>query len=146
MSLISISSEKNCLIVKILSYLMLICYNNEMCFVQQVRHIHEIILPQFQRDFISLLPKELALYVLSFLPPKDLLRAAQTCKYWNILAADNLLWREKCREAGIEDHVVFMDRRRKKGTSVSHVSPFKVGMSIFCENERQLKYGCKVTD
>lgn len=97
----------------------------DVCDLNQVRHIHEIILPQFQRDFISLLPKELALYVLSFLPPKDLLRAAQTCKYWNILAADNLLWREKCREAGIEDHVVFMDRRRKKGTSVSHVSPFK---------------------
>ena len=94
------------------------------CF--QVRHIHQVILPQFQRDFISLLPKELALYVLSYLPPKDLLRAAQTCKYWNILAADNLLWREKCREAGIEDHLQVMDKRRKKGTSAAHQSPYKV--------------------
>ncbi|CAL4113530.1 unnamed protein product [Meganyctiphanes norvegica] len=98
----------------------------DVCDLNQVRHIHQIILPQFQRDFISLLPKELALYVLSFLPPKDLLRAAQTCKYWNILAADNLLWREKCREAGIDDHMVVMDRRRKKGTCISHMSPFKV--------------------
>ncbi|XP_050714012.1 F-box/WD repeat-containing protein 7-like [Eriocheir sinensis] len=97
----------------------------DVCDLNEVRHLHQIILPQFQRDFISLLPKELALYVLSFLPPKDLLRAAQTCKYWNILAADNLLWREKCREAGIEDHMVVMDRRRKKGTSMSHVSPYK---------------------
>ncbi|XP_068207875.1 F-box/WD repeat-containing protein 7-like [Palaemon carinicauda] len=97
----------------------------DVCDLNQVRHIHQIILPQFQRDFISLLPKELALYVLGFLPPKDLLRAAQTCKYWNILAADNLLWREKCREAGIDDHMIIMDRRRRKGTSVSHVSPFK---------------------
>lgn len=98
----------------------------DVCDLNQVRHIHQIILPQFQRDFISLLPKELALYVLSFLPPKDLLRAAQTCKYWNILAADNLLWREKCREAGIDDHMVVMDRRRKKGSCISHMSPFKV--------------------
>ncbi|XP_076039570.1 F-box/WD repeat-containing protein 7-like isoform X2 [Oratosquilla oratoria] len=97
----------------------------DICDQSQVRHIHQIILPQFQRDFISLLPKELALYVLSFLPPKDLLRAAQTCKYWNILAADNLLWREKCREAGIDDHLIVMDRRRKKGTSISHMSPYK---------------------
>ncbi|XP_045124022.1 F-box/WD repeat-containing protein 7-like [Portunus trituberculatus] len=97
----------------------------DVCDLNEVRHLHQIILPQFQRDFISLLPKELALYVLSFLPPKDLLRAAQTCKYWNILAADNLLWREKCREAGIEDHMVVMDRRRRKGTSMSHVSPYK---------------------
>ncbi len=44
---------------------------------------------------------QLALYVLSFLEPKDLLRAAQTCRYWRILAEDNLLWREKCREEGI---------------------------------------------
>ncbi|KAK3862746.1 hypothetical protein Pcinc_031420 [Petrolisthes cinctipes] len=97
----------------------------DVCDLNEVRHLHQIILPQFQRDFISLLPKELALYVLSFLPPKDLLRAAQTCKYWNILAADNLLWREKCHEAGIENHLVVMDRRRRKGTSVSHMSPYK---------------------
>ncbi|XP_071528819.1 F-box/WD repeat-containing protein 7-like isoform X1 [Panulirus ornatus] len=97
----------------------------DVCDLNEVRHLHQIILPQFQRDFISLLPKELALYVLSFLPPKDLLKAAQTCKYWNILAADNLLWREKCREAGIDDHMIVMDRRRRKGTSVSHMSPFK---------------------
>lgn len=102
------------------------CLQSYCYFTYQVRHLHQIILPQFQRDFISLLPKELALYVLSFLPPKDLLRAAQTCKYWNILAADNLLWREKCHEAGIENHLVVMDRRRRKGTSVSHMSPYKV--------------------
>lgn len=72
------------------------------CDASQVRHVMSVIEPQFQRDFISLLPKELALYVLSFLEPKDLLRAAQTCRYWRILAEDNLLWREKCREQGIE--------------------------------------------
>ena len=44
--------------------------------------------------------QQLALYVLSFLEPKDLLQAAQTCRYWRILAEDNLLWREKCREEG----------------------------------------------
>lgn len=38
--------------------------------------------------------------MLSFLEPKDLLQAAQTCRYWRILAEDNLLWREKCKEDG----------------------------------------------
>ena len=110
------------------------------CEPQQVRHMMAVIEPQFQRDFISLLPKEvrglfnflafkrtslantapslivtvvcvkffffqLALYVLSFLKPKDLLNAAQTCRYWRILAEDNLLWREKCREAGLGESV-----------------------------------------
>ncbi|KAK2712319.1 hypothetical protein QYM36_011117 [Artemia franciscana] len=86
------------------------------CEATQVRHLMSVIEPQFQRDFISLLPKELALYVLSFLEPRDLSRAAQTCRYWRILAEDNLLWREKCKEIGIEDLYEMQSRRRKLRT------------------------------
>lgn len=72
------------------------------CTASQVRHVMRVIEPQFQRDFISLLPRELALHVLGFLEPRDLLRAAQTCHAWRVLAEDNILWRAKCREQGIE--------------------------------------------
>ena len=82
-----------------------------------------VIEPQFQRDFISLLPKELALYVLSFLEPRDLLRAAQTCRYWRILAEDNLLWREKCKETGLNDCREL--RRRSKLSAGFSYSPWK---------------------
>ncbi|XP_061619793.1 F-box/WD repeat-containing protein 7-like isoform X1 [Phyllopteryx taeniolatus] len=75
----------------------------DRCQTGQVRHVMQVIEPHFQRDFISLLPKELALYVLNFLAPRDLLQAAQTCRYWRILAEDNLLWREKCREEGVSE-------------------------------------------
>lgn len=75
----------------------------ERCEPTQVRHMMQVIEPQFQRDFISLLPKELALSVLAFLEPRDLLRAAQTCRNWRFLADDNLLWKEKCIAAGIDD-------------------------------------------
>lgn len=71
------------------------------CDPSQVRHMMKVIEPQFQRDFISLLPRELALFVLSYLEPKDLLRAAQTCRSWRFLCDDNLLWKEKCRKAQI---------------------------------------------
>lgn len=91
----------------------------EGCEPGQVRHMMNVIEPQFQRDFISLLPKELALYVLTFLEPRDLLRAAQTCHYWRILAEDNLLWREKCREAGLEDVQEVLGRRVATSTSSS---------------------------
>ncbi|KAH7968834.1 hypothetical protein HPB52_011713 [Rhipicephalus sanguineus] len=97
----------------------------EGCEPGQVRHMMNVIEPQFQRDFISLLPKELALYVLSFLEPRDLLRAAQTCHYWRILAEDNLLWREKCREAGLDD-VQEVLGRRLSSCSVSPPSPSSV--------------------
>ncbi|XP_077445827.1 F-box/WD repeat-containing protein 7-like [Stigmatopora argus] len=84
----------------------------DRCETGQVKHVMQLIEPQFQRDFISLLPKELALYVLNFLAPRDLLRAAQTCRYWRILAEDNLLWREKCREEGVPQ---FSSPRQRPG-------------------------------
>ncbi|KAM6226049.1 LOW QUALITY PROTEIN: uncharacterized protein LJ264_015962 [Porphyrio hochstetteri] len=83
----------------------------DRCEPSQIKYMMQVIEPQFQRDFISLLPKELALYVLSFLEPRDLLRAAQTCRYWRVLAEDNLLWREKCREEGIEESLSLRKRR-----------------------------------
>ncbi|XP_072022500.1 F-box/WD repeat-containing protein 7-like [Amphiura filiformis] len=95
----------------------------DRCEPTQVRHVMSVIEPQFQRDFISLLPRELALYVLSFLEPRDLLRAAQTCHYWRILCEDNLLWKEKCREAGI-DEVNGKQTRRRSHSGVPR-SPWK---------------------
>ncbi|XP_071609754.1 ribosomal RNA-processing protein 8 isoform X1 [Heliangelus exortis] len=83
----------------------------DRCEPSQIKYMMQVIEPQFQRDFISLLPKELALYVLSFLEPRDLLRAAQTCRYWRVLAEDNLLWREKCREEGIQEPLSLRKRR-----------------------------------
>ncbi|XP_051866074.1 F-box/WD repeat-containing protein 7 isoform X3 [Pristis pectinata] len=95
----------------------------DSCEPTQVKHMMQVIEPQFQRDFISLLPKELALYVLSFLDPKDLLQAAQTCRYWRILAEDNLLWREKCKEEGINEPV-YIKRRKVIKPGFAH-SPWK---------------------
>ncbi|XP_043478305.1 F-box/WD repeat-containing protein 7 [Leptopilina heterotoma] len=87
----------------------------ERCEPTQVRHMMQVIEPQFQRDFISLLPRELALSVLAFLEPRDLLRAAQTCRSWRFLADDNLLWKDKCRAAGIDDLKESPSSKRKNG-------------------------------
>ncbi|ELU03411.1 hypothetical protein CAPTEDRAFT_96061, partial [Capitella teleta] len=95
----------------------------ESCDATQIRHVMRVIEPQFQRDFISLLPRELALYVLSFLEPRDLLHAAQTCQYWRILAEDNLLWREKCREESIDEALVFGPKGKRKVSATK--SPWK---------------------
>ncbi|XP_063277349.1 F-box/WD repeat-containing protein 7 isoform X1 [Prinia subflava] len=95
----------------------------DSCEPTQVKHMMQVIEPQFQRDFISLLPKELALYVLSYLEPRDLLQAAQTCRYWRILAEDNLLWREKCKEEGI-DEPLHIKRRKVIKPGFIH-SPWK---------------------
>lgn len=96
------------------------------CEPTQVRHMMKVIEPQFQRDFISLLPKELALQVLSFLDPKDLLRAAQTCRSWRFLADDNLLWKDKCKKTGIiTESSVDKPKRGRTGIMPPVSSPWK---------------------
>ncbi|XP_014227031.1 F-box/WD repeat-containing protein 7 isoform X2 [Trichogramma pretiosum] len=94
----------------------------ECCEPTQVRHMMQVIEPQFQRDFISLLPRELALCVLSFLEPKDLLRAAQTCRSWQFLADDNLLWKAKCRREGITE-LKEQPKRKVKYSSPANSNP-----------------------
>lgn len=70
---------------------------------------------------------QLALYVLSFLEPRDLLRAAQTCRNWRFLSEDNLLWRVKCREASVEMDSQISKRLRHRPPTSSHPpSPWKV--------------------
>jgi F-box/WD-40 domain protein 7 len=68
--------------------------------------------------------EQLALYVLSFLEPRDLLNAAKTCQYWRILAEDNLLWREKCREEAIDEALVFGPKAKRK-SFISKSTPWK---------------------
>lgn len=110
----------------------------ECCELTQVRHMMQVIEPQFQRDFISLLPRELALKVLSFLEPKDLLRAAQTCRSWRYLAEDNLLWKEKCKHAGIED----IPRKRGSPRSPStQTSPWKA--AYMRQHTIEMNWRCK---
>lgn len=69
--------------------------------------------------------------MLSFLEPKDLLQAAQTCRYWRILAEDNLLWREKCREEG-EPRLSAADADKEKA-AVGSTWLFRIS-SLFKEN------------
>ena len=70
---------------------------SDMCDTGQARYILKKIEPRFQRDFITLLPKELAMSILRYLEPKDLLNAMRTCKSWKVLCDDSLLWKDKCR-------------------------------------------------
>lgn len=92
----------------------------DLCEPSQVRHVMKVIEPQFQRDFISLLPRELALQVLSYLEPTDLLRAAQTCRNWRFLCDDNLLWKDKCKEGNI---IIDVESDRPKRGRAGNMPP-----------------------
>lgn len=69
--------------------------------LNQLRALHATIEDRIKIDIISGVPYEIALYIMSFLSPKDLCQAAQTCRSWRIVCEDNRLWREKCKEEGL---------------------------------------------
>ncbi|KAF7637313.1 hypothetical protein Mgra_00003281 [Meloidogyne graminicola] len=73
------------------------------CKQYQIRHLHNLITPYFQIDFIKLLPKELSIKVLSFLSPKDLVLAASISRTWRNLAEDHILWMKKCLQYNIKE-------------------------------------------
>jgi F-box/WD-40 domain protein 7 len=73
----------------------------QKCDTSHLKCLKDSIDRQFKRDFISHLPKECALHILSYLEPKDLMVSSQICKRWHELCEDSILWREKCQVEGI---------------------------------------------
>jgi WD40 repeat protein len=83
--------------------------------LDQLKTLRSAIDDRIKVDIVSGVPYEIALYIMSFLSPKDLCHAAQTCRSWRVVCEDNRLWREKCREEGLLDDdqtmsILFKDR------------------------------------
>ncbi|VDN03262.1 unnamed protein product [Thelazia callipaeda] len=75
------------------------------CSLDQIKHLRSLIEPFFKKDFIRELPKEIALYIMSFLSPSDITRMSLTCRYWRSLAENNRLWKQKCAEANVKKYI-----------------------------------------
>ncbi|CAI4223420.1 unnamed protein product [Auanema sp. JU1783] len=68
---------------------------------QHIRQLRRIIEPQLQKDFLAVLPREIALLILSNLTPEDICRASLVSTTWYSLCNDDWLWRMKCDENGL---------------------------------------------
>lgn len=74
----------------------------EICEHSHIKHVHNFIEPKLQRDYISEMPKELILLLLTFVRPKDLYKLAQVSHYWHQIANDTILWKNICRRHRID--------------------------------------------
>jgi len=63
------------------------------CRVRQLQFVSTLIRPFLQRDFISHLPTEMSVEILSHLDPLSLCRAASVSKKWRSLVNDDKIWR-----------------------------------------------------
>ncbi|KIJ65491.1 hypothetical protein HYDPIDRAFT_88286 [Hydnomerulius pinastri MD-312] len=67
------------------------CTPSELLFISQT------IAPMLRRDFLTELPPEIAIHILSFVDdPKTLTRASQVSKRWHDLVQDEWLWKIMC--------------------------------------------------
>ncbi|XP_041835016.1 epithelial cell-transforming sequence 2 oncogene-like isoform X2 [Melanotaenia boesemani] len=73
------------------------------CTKSQLKYCKDLLIetvPVTRVDFTAVLPRFLSLYIMSFLSPLDLSRAAQVSWYWRVLAEQDCLWAGRCIRRG----------------------------------------------
>ncbi|XP_043965999.1 epithelial cell-transforming sequence 2 oncogene-like isoform X1 [Gambusia affinis] len=73
------------------------------CTKAQLKHCRNLLndtVPVTRLDFTAALPRCLSLYIMSFLSPRELCRAAQVSWHWRVLAEQDCLWAGRCIKRG----------------------------------------------
>ncbi|KAF8323591.1 WD40-repeat-containing domain protein [Cantharellus anzutake] len=69
--------------------------------LQVLRMIHSVLTPTLARDFVGMLPPELASNILQFLPPSALFAAARVSRSWrNLVDSDPVIWMNLLKRTG----------------------------------------------
>ncbi|KAF3179030.1 hypothetical protein TWF106_001365 [Orbilia oligospora] len=82
-----------------------------------IASIVERLIPVLHLDFVALLPSELSLQILSYLPPRSLLNASLASKTWRKFAMEPRLWKGLYRAEGwsLNDEASFEFEREMRG-------------------------------
>ncbi|XP_050965950.1 F-box/WD repeat-containing protein 2 [Labeo rohita] len=82
----------------------------------QLRHLSNRLEALLKRDFLRLLPLELAFYLLRWLDPQTLLTCCLVCKQWNkVINACTEVWQSVCRDLGWRIDESIQDATHWKG-------------------------------
>lgn len=85
----------------------------------QLRHLSNRLEALLKRDFLRLLPLELAFYLLRWLDPQTLLTCCLVCKQWNkVINACTEVWQSVCRDLGWRIDESIQDATHWKGVYV----------------------------
>ncbi|KAK5821913.1 putative E3 ubiquitin ligase complex SCF subunit sconB [Linnemannia elongata] len=68
------------------------------CCVPQLSFLSNHLQPLLRIDFLTILPPEISLRILSYLDATSLCHAAQVCKSWRRLADDDVVWHRMCEQ------------------------------------------------
>ncbi|CAJ0569431.1 unnamed protein product, partial [Mesorhabditis spiculigera] len=75
-----------------------------------LRTLRHLIEPMFQKDFLGILPDELALLIISYFEPKDMIACAGVSHTWRRLCEEERIWKAKCLAAGYTTTNIKKDR------------------------------------
>ncbi|KAF5341086.1 hypothetical protein D9611_005998 [Ephemerocybe angulata] len=108
------------------------------CTPAELLFISTLIAPRLKRDFLSTLPAELSLHILSFIDdPRTLARAGRVCRRWGVLCAEEGVWRGMCGRWGYG-----VPRGRGRGLSEGKGGREGVGEGEGEEGEGGFREGC----
>ncbi|KAF9186131.1 hypothetical protein BGZ51_005633 [Haplosporangium sp. Z 767] len=68
------------------------------CCVPQLSFLSNHLQPLLRIDFLTILPPEISLRILSYLDATSLCHAAQVCRSWKRLADDDVVWHRMCEQ------------------------------------------------
>lgn len=69
----------------------------DMCELRELAHLSSLVTPRLKVDFLSALPIEVSLHILSFIDdPRTLARASSVSRFWRSLVNDEHTWKAMC--------------------------------------------------
>lgn len=68
------------------------------CCFPQLSQVSASVRDLLKIDFLTALPAELGLRILSYLPPTSICKAAQVSRRWRLLADDDVVWHRMCEQ------------------------------------------------
>jgi hypothetical protein len=102
----------------------------ESCSWQCIKHVHSYIEPKMQRDYISELPRELCLLMLTYVRPRDLYKLAQVSRYWYETANDPILWKNMCKANRVNVNPELSETDQMMMTMAAHGSSPRTSSAV----------------
>lgn len=82
----------------------------DFCSARELAHLSSLISPRLKVDFLSTLPIEVSLQIISYMDLKSLARASGVSRFWRSLVNDEHTWKVMCRKYQFRQYVMMPSR------------------------------------